>query len=1388
MAGDRGVQFDMFSSMEKSVADHSPASFGIPAFVAPVVVAPVVAAPVVIPVAQEASISAVAPSASRVITDAGEELTYNRRNRGKSARGWADISHLNDALKVKEAVKSNIWPKPDFQKLIDDGMQPLVAHIFKQVYDSVAVKPMVGRNPLNDESLQRYISAVNRVEEGLNAWVSDREALKQWTASSIRETGAMLGQRVSIGDMAAASRSLLDAVCPGGWKLYRNEVVIGGGNKLLGALQPGYEECKRAFKAIKEGWPKKREAWEVQGYRVVENPEAFVEKFPNTQCWFLSVDNKYIKSFDSEVEAEGAKAGVKSFALFGKRGMVGSFEAEEEAVEAAKTLTRRDKGKVSAEKGIAVAAVERSGVSRRMEGEDISSEQLMSEFNLKGVNFGNWMKTPSARAEAQLHLNHAFDSLHDLAEIMGVQPKAMSLNGMLGLAIGAQGSGGAHAAHFVPGVNEINLTRTSGAGSLAHEWAHALDHYFATQAGLSTAAEPFLTEHATLQLTKTVGQTIDGKHVTAEVPRFGQLRPEIVGAFGVIVNSMNKRLETEAEAKAYVGLQIEKNQKSVGNWLRAIRRDFVGQEEAFDVLSAKVQAGDVGEGMVAISRAIAISPVVAEIRDLYKAKHGRTYSLENIKGLQAWVSSAKFQSTRAVADVAPVPKERTSDYSKSALALDKEKGGKPYWSTTLEKFARAFDAFVSDELEAKAASNGYLSHAGREGATVPLGEERAAVNAAFRGLVGDLNVRETERGAALFSAGVDQGSKALRMSAIDLEIKRLRGQWPSMPPVAVVRSVADLPFESPANADGAYCDGKVYVVANNIADLKQLQKVMAHECVMHHSLEQMLGDYGFSKLHHGIQKLKKDGDPVVVALAANILSRYGVLPPEIETKEIVARAGEQCLDASGNVKVAYGFMKSVFAGVTGWLRDHGISVPFTNTELQGIMHSAGEWIKQERGDVALDQGAIRGGALVMNSFAGIRAETAPLSALKLAREMHISGVDDRDIWKETGWTFAFADGKPRFEIADDLAAVIIENRTVYQIWQDMEKVDPKVNTIGQFIHKHPDSPLAAEINNHQGVRAAYSDMKTNDPATAREIENYLAHESLYKAYPELAQIKAGQPDGLEGLVNAGAAAFIPDANLIKYSAVNNPDQFISTTLHELQHAIQEIEGFSPGGNPQQFKDLDLTDKELSRINQLVSNLYETNRDFYRDVVKANQLQMQVEDKYSSVSSCVEQDPLVQAWWAAIDKRDAYPESDEWFTHKSLERQVARDRIILSPMDQYSRLAGEVEARLTQARIDMSPGERVAGYPLDDMDLAVPGQVLMSAGKAADLVREGSYVGLVLDVANGVATQKINRDGATVRHAVARLSAGLVIGTVAEIAYKDGVGIVGGKGIGVGVGR
>ena len=51
-----------------------------------------------------------------------------------------------------------------------------------------------------------------------------------------------------------------------------------------------------------------------------------------------------------------------------------------------------------------------------------------------------------------------------------------------GLAFGARGHGKA-AAHYEPGRRVVNLTKTQGAGCLAHEWFHAWDHNAAVADG-----------------------------------------------------------------------------------------------------------------------------------------------------------------------------------------------------------------------------------------------------------------------------------------------------------------------------------------------------------------------------------------------------------------------------------------------------------------------------------------------------------------------------------------------------------------------------------------------------------------------------------------------------------------------------------------------------------------------------------------------------------------------------------------------------------------------------------------------------------------------------------------------------------------------------------------
>lgn len=122
---------------------------------------------------------------------------------------------------------------------------------------------------------------------------------------------------------------------------------------------------------------------------------------------------------------------------------------------------------------------ERTGKNYR-EGGNVTPNVFIDEFGFRGVQFGNWVN----QKERQDSLNKAYDALLDLTGVLNIPARAVALDGTLGLAFGARGQGAAGskgivaAAHYERGEVVINLTKKRGAGSLAHEWFHALDNYF----------------------------------------------------------------------------------------------------------------------------------------------------------------------------------------------------------------------------------------------------------------------------------------------------------------------------------------------------------------------------------------------------------------------------------------------------------------------------------------------------------------------------------------------------------------------------------------------------------------------------------------------------------------------------------------------------------------------------------------------------------------------------------------------------------------------------------------------------------------------------------------------------------------------------------------------
>lgn len=171
-------------------------------------------------------------------------------------------------------------------------------------------------------------------------------------------------------------------------------------------------------------------------------------------------------------------------------------------------------------------------------GKNITAEEFANTFGFRGVQFGNWTN----QNDRQAALNNAFDAFMDLSRVLNVSPRALSLNGELGIAFGSRGTGNANA-HYEPGNIVINLTKTRGAGSLAHEWWHALDNYFARQGDIPRG------------------------FVTAD--KNVNMRSELRDAFNKIIDNVAKSdfHNRSRKVSSYFGNPIEETARLFGEWV-----------------------------------------------------------------------------------------------------------------------------------------------------------------------------------------------------------------------------------------------------------------------------------------------------------------------------------------------------------------------------------------------------------------------------------------------------------------------------------------------------------------------------------------------------------------------------------------------------------------------------------------------------------------------------------------------------------------------------------------------------------------------------------------------------------------------------------------------------
>src|SRR5271166_2950534 len=300
-------------------------------------------------------------------------------------------------------------------------------------------------------------------------------------------------------------------------------------------------------------------------------------------------------------------------------------------------------------------------------------------------------------------------------------------------------------------------------------------------------------------------------------------------------------------------------------------------------------------------------------------------------------------------------------------------------------------------------------------------------------------------------------------------------------------------------------------------------------------------------------------------------------------------------------------------------------------------------------------------------FGGKLAKTADVQALGRAQQMAAGGAARDEIWNQTGW-FQGADQKWRFEIPDQSASL-----------------NPEV--AGRYAERSVDSPI-------------YS----------HDASEVMRHRELWNAYPDLAQIDTGLRKG-------GGYPYTPQGSMTVYESgkrqidVNAPDAATarSINLNELQHGVQQNEGFAAGASPSDYKQGAVFAQQARDALSFRREMDALNMPDSGPAARENA----VVEKYRNLGAL--------DWLPSQEARDIAHDRVGFPDHQ-LSRTVAQYGLDqratpLPPMDLYRRTAGEVEARNVQTRADMTPEQRAASPPWMTEDIPPEQQIVRGADEA-----------------------------------------------------------------------
>lgn len=660
------------------------------------------------------------------IQDFGKKIGGARKDVWKS-RGieYSDISEMNEMERQTHVKKDNVWLRPNWEEVIAAGTPQCVAYWQNFMRQSIPPKPT--RN--DEETLKNYIETVRKIRDLVMAVkepyqidtfykdvfapaFTERTDMRYYVsvlpqAQNVVNNKVLKAAQVSRDKMKREAEKKLFGV-PKDQQVYvtvKNSMSVFKYDDETVEFEKDQRHPDETILKIRQGWG--RSYYYLRG----DNP------FKDISVWekgtFFIVDSESRKPLKINLDCrEVAEAMIEDVAR----------AAQEKANE--KGITKETGKK---RKGAFIPPqlqhVNRVGPDYRGK-HHAESDMFLKDLKFRGGEFGNWLN----HDDRQVNLDMAYDALRDLARILKIRPEDIAFNGALAIAFGARGRGGsgAGAAHYEPDRQVINLTKMSGAGCLAHEWGHALDHAIGINAGMTGLA--------------------------SESRVRGTGAPQ---AFIDLIHTLKyKKVErTPEEMKEELQPKIDRAERALKSWVNSVKpKELSPEKEKLwnDAVAEIISTATKFSGMEYQSgynpRPV---PEVEALSMIRKDAVNRVIPKDTKIQITLWAAEIGRYKDQLDKN-APVQRTVDTDFYKGSKEFDKafSKAGHGYWQSDCEMFARAFDCYVIDKLREAGLQSDYLSgHAdsfvmpGEDGkiiAAIPQGEERKLINEKFDKLIEEI--------------------------------------------------------------------------------------------------------------------------------------------------------------------------------------------------------------------------------------------------------------------------------------------------------------------------------------------------------------------------------------------------------------------------------------------------------------------------------------------------------------------------------------------------------------------------------------------------------------------------------------------------------------------------